>query len=74
MAMFSPTRRRGDANDERIPPGQHWERGFPVLSIGPTPNVRERDWEFRVTTESGATRTWSWDGTTWRLRGSPSVS
>jgi hypothetical protein len=29
-------RRRDDVDPSRIPPGQYYERGFPVLSAGPT--------------------------------------
>ncbi|MGO1342737.1 MAG: molybdopterin-dependent oxidoreductase, partial [Cellulosimicrobium funkei] len=34
--------------------------GFPVLSAGPTPRVDTATWRFDVTTETGATRSWSW--------------
>lgn len=46
--------------DQRLPPGQHETRDFPVLSAGPTPRVRRETWEFTVTTEQGARHTWSW--------------
>ena len=52
-------RRRGD--DARLPPGQYLTTDFPVLSAGPTPHVAQADWRFRVRTETGATREWSWD-------------
>ena len=50
-------RRRGD---ERLPPGQYLERGFPVLSAGPTPRVSTDTWQFTVKTETGDTRSWNW--------------
>jgi DMSO/TMAO reductase YedYZ molybdopterin-dependent catalytic subunit len=50
-------RRRGD---ERLPPGQYLERGFPVLSAGPTPRVSTDTWQFTVKTETGDTRNWNW--------------
>jgi DMSO/TMAO reductase YedYZ molybdopterin-dependent catalytic subunit len=50
-------RRRGD---ERLPPGQYLERGFPVLSAGPTPRVQTSTWQFTITTETGEKRSWNW--------------
>src|SRR3954470_11685962 len=32
-------RRRDDVHPWRIPPGQYYERGLPVLSAGPTPRT-----------------------------------
>jgi DMSO/TMAO reductase YedYZ molybdopterin-dependent catalytic subunit len=62
MAVFSPgfLGRRREHNPAQ-PPGQHEERGFPVLSAGPTPRIRLDDWRFTLTTESGDARTWTWD-------------
>ena len=51
-------RRRGD---ERLPPGQYLERGFPVLSAGPTPRLNTDNWQFTITTETGDTAgRWNW--------------
>jgi DMSO/TMAO reductase YedYZ molybdopterin-dependent catalytic subunit len=50
-------RRRGD---ERLPPGQYLESGFPVLSAGPTPHVDTATWQFTITTETGGTHRWNW--------------
>ncbi len=33
---------------ERVPPGQHLAKGFPVLTYGATPQVKIEEWEFRV--------------------------
>ncbi len=51
-------RRRDD--DGRTPPGQYLTKDFPVLAIGPSPSVATETWTFQVTTERGASRTWSW--------------
>jgi DMSO/TMAO reductase YedYZ molybdopterin-dependent catalytic subunit len=51
-------RRRG--GDIKLPPGQYLTEDFPVLSAGPTPRVRQDNWEFTVTTEAGAVHRWSW--------------
>ena len=62
MGVVSPGfsgRRRAAARP--LPPGQYLVEDFPVLSAGPTPNVRLPEWELRVTTELGATTSWSWE-------------
>ncbi len=38
----------GKEDDERVPPGQHLAKGFPVLTYGATPQVSTEEWEFRV--------------------------
>ena len=47
---------------ERIPPGQYLERGFPVLTAGPTPRAALDRWDFRVVGADGAQlQRWSWE-------------
>ena len=43
-------RRRQESGDEsgRLPPGQYLERGFPVLSAGPTPHTPLERWDFSI--------------------------
>ena len=61
MAVFSPGfRGRRRSTNPALPPGQYEEHGFPVLSAGVTPRIREDDWRFSLTTTSGETREWSW--------------
>ncbi len=53
MGIVSPGftgRRRGG---EELPPGQYVTHEFPVLSAGPTPQIRTEHWEFTVATETG---------------------
>jgi DMSO/TMAO reductase YedYZ molybdopterin-dependent catalytic subunit len=45
----------------RLPPGQYLERGFPVLSAGPTPRVPTERWDFVVYGAVGDERRWTWD-------------
>jgi DMSO/TMAO reductase YedYZ molybdopterin-dependent catalytic subunit len=62
MGIVSPGftgRRRGG---EELPPGQYVTHEFPVLSAGPTPQVRTEHWEFTVATETGETSRWDWAG------------
>jgi DMSO/TMAO reductase YedYZ molybdopterin-dependent catalytic subunit len=54
---FSGRRRPGG---DRLPPGQYLETGFPVLSAGPTPQVKTATWEFTITTETGQQQSWDW--------------
>jgi DMSO/TMAO reductase YedYZ molybdopterin-dependent catalytic subunit len=51
--------RRTEGGD-RLPPGQYLERGFPVLSAGPTPRVPLDRWEFAIDTETEQTHRWTW--------------
>ena len=46
---------------DRLPPGQYLERGFPVLTAGPTPRVETDEWSFRVDGMVGNELEWSWD-------------
>ncbi|MGW3917571.1 molybdopterin-dependent oxidoreductase, partial [Streptomyces sp. NPDC005070] len=61
MSGFSPGfRGRTHSLADRLPPGQYPTEQFPVLSAGPTPRVETDTWTFAITTESGATRAWTW--------------
>jgi DMSO/TMAO reductase YedYZ molybdopterin-dependent catalytic subunit len=60
MGIVSPGfhgKRRGD---QKLPPGQYLVTDFPVLSAGPTPRVDTGSWRFRLKTESGQIREWTW--------------
>lgn len=45
----------------RIPPGQHLERGFPVLSAGPTPHTPLDRWDFTIVGKVEQPKRWTWD-------------
>jgi len=53
-------RGRRPAGDHELPPGQYETFDFPVLSAGPTPHVPLDEWEFTISTESGAEHRWTW--------------
>jgi DMSO/TMAO reductase YedYZ molybdopterin-dependent catalytic subunit len=38
----------GQEQAERVPPGQHLAKGFPVLTYGQTPQVTREEWQLRV--------------------------
>jgi DMSO/TMAO reductase YedYZ molybdopterin-dependent catalytic subunit len=52
--------RRGDAPDDRIPPGQYATGDFPVLSAGPTPHTPLEEWTFEIVYDDQRW-TWTWD-------------
>jgi DMSO/TMAO reductase YedYZ molybdopterin-dependent catalytic subunit len=58
---FSGRRRASGELSGRLPPGQYLERGFPVLTAGPTPDVAPAEWALRIDGMVGAEREWSWD-------------
>ena len=58
---FTGRRRASGELSGRLPPGQYLERGFPVLTAGPTPNVAPAEWALRIDGMVGAEREWSWD-------------
>jgi DMSO/TMAO reductase YedYZ molybdopterin-dependent catalytic subunit len=46
---------------ERLPPGQHVVKDFPVLAVGPTPRTRLEDWTLRIDGAGEMPRVWTWD-------------
>jgi DMSO/TMAO reductase YedYZ molybdopterin-dependent catalytic subunit len=53
-------RKRAEAPDGRLPPGQYLERGFPVLSAGPTPDIPVEQWTFSISGAVDEERSWTW--------------
>jgi DMSO/TMAO reductase YedYZ molybdopterin-dependent catalytic subunit len=45
----------------KLPPGQYLERGFPVLTAGPTPRVDTGEWTFRLDGQVGHELSWTWE-------------
>ena len=58
---FGGRRSTPDGFEERLPPGQYYERGFPVLTAGPTPKIAAEEWGFTIDGMVGAPRSWTWD-------------
>jgi len=54
-------RPRDQAAANRLPPGQHLTRDFPVLSAGPTPRTPLTEWTFSITGEVAAPKQWTWE-------------
>jgi DMSO/TMAO reductase YedYZ molybdopterin-dependent catalytic subunit len=57
---FVGKRRQPEAT-QRIPPGQHLVRDFPVLSAGPTPRTRLDQWTFTVEGLVHEPVRWTWE-------------
>jgi hypothetical protein len=58
---FGGRRRAPEGLAERIPPGQYYERGFPVLTAGPTPRIAPDEWRLCIDGMVGRPREWSWE-------------
>ena len=58
---FTGRRRTSAESRVRLPPGQYAERGFPVLTAGPTPDVSVGEWRLRIDGMVGNELEWSWD-------------
>jgi DMSO/TMAO reductase YedYZ molybdopterin-dependent catalytic subunit len=58
---FSGRRRVPEELAQRLPPGQYYEKGFPVLTAGPTPRVDTAEWSFRIDGMVAAEREWTSD-------------
>jgi len=54
-------RRKPSDTSGRLPPGQYLERGFPVLSAGPTPHTQLSAWDFSLVGQVDQPKRWSWD-------------
>ncbi len=48
-------------DSDRVPPGQHLAKGFPVLTYGATPEVSTEEWEFSVW-GLVKPKKWNWSG------------
>ena len=53
--------RRHSQPTRPIPPGQYLERGFPVLSAGPTPRTPLSEWTFKIEHGGETLACWTWD-------------
>ena len=53
-------RRPSEEEARRLPPGQYREDGFPVLSMGPTPQVDLSAWKFTINNGPRPLISWSW--------------
>jgi DMSO/TMAO reductase YedYZ molybdopterin-dependent catalytic subunit len=54
-------RRRSDADQARVPPGQYVTGDFPVLSAGPTPHTPLGEWDFTIRGALDRPVSWTWN-------------
>ena len=63
LERFKKTEPRvADPSQERLPPGQHLTKGFPVLDLGVKPKFHPKRWRFTVEGEVEETMDLDWDG------------
>jgi DMSO/TMAO reductase YedYZ molybdopterin-dependent catalytic subunit len=53
--------RRAQTPKDRVPPGQYVTTDFPVLSAGPTPQIKFEDWMFALQRGGSLIGKWSWE-------------
>jgi DMSO/TMAO reductase YedYZ molybdopterin-dependent catalytic subunit len=58
---FTRRRQIPEGLEDRIPPGQYYEPGFPVLTAGPTPRIEPDAWRFKIDGMVAEPREWTWD-------------
>src|ERR1700692_3088461 len=62
LERFKKEKRERSASQEhlRLPPGQNWTEGFPVLDLGVHPEFDPKTWDLRVFGEVENPTTLSW--------------
>jgi DMSO/TMAO reductase YedYZ molybdopterin-dependent catalytic subunit len=58
---FAGRREAAGSQANRIPPGQHLTKDFPVLSAGPTPRVDLKTWTFKIEGLVKDSVSWTWN-------------
>jgi DMSO/TMAO reductase YedYZ molybdopterin-dependent catalytic subunit len=58
---FTRRRRTPEELADRLPPGQYYESGFPVLTAGPTPRVDTGSWRLRIDGMVATPSQWTWE-------------
>jgi DMSO/TMAO reductase YedYZ molybdopterin-dependent catalytic subunit len=54
------SRRQEQTPKDRVPPGQYVTPDFPVLSAGPTPQIKVENWNFAVQHGGSLLGKWNW--------------
>ena len=47
--------------ENRVPPGQHVTADFPILSVGPTPQIKVAEWTLALQLGGRLLGRWSWN-------------
>jgi DMSO/TMAO reductase YedYZ molybdopterin-dependent catalytic subunit len=56
---FTGRRRTPPELAARLPPGQYYEQGFPVLTAGPTPRIDPDEWALEIDGMVAESRSWT---------------
>ncbi len=54
------SRRQAEASRDRVLQGQHVTTDFPVLTSGPTPNIKVANWSLALQLGGSLIGKWSW--------------
>jgi DMSO/TMAO reductase YedYZ molybdopterin-dependent catalytic subunit len=54
-------RQSSDPERQRLPPGQHLAKGFPILDLGVRPKFHAEHWRLQVAGEVEEPREWNWE-------------
>lgn len=60
MIVNKGFKRKREASPVRIPPGQYITQDYPVLSLGPTPQIDKDEWKL-TTSGLGKVLEWNWE-------------
>ncbi len=55
------SKRQEQTPKKRLPPGQYVTTDFPVLSAGPTPQIKVADWTFALQLNGSLLGKWNWE-------------
>lgn len=61
MTAITPKPVLTDEERERLPPGQHLTRKWPVLTFGAVPKIDLRTWQFKVFGQVDQPQVWTWE-------------
>jgi len=53
--------KRQTSEEDRLPPGQYRTTDFPILSAGPTPDIRIAEWKLALQLDGSLLGTWTWE-------------
>ena len=59
------TGRPGDRERDRLPPGQHLVKNWPILDLGQTPRIAKETWRLDITGAVDSPAAWTWPAKTW---------
>jgi len=60
IARGFKSRRQEQTPKHRLPPGQYVTTDFPVLSAGPTPQIKLENWTFAIQMDGSILGRWTW--------------